>query len=220
MRLQTDLEFQQIEIKKLNSKFNIEMFSSKIRCGKAFAAEQKIRDLKRLLLKSKNNGKRNKVGIKPLKLIQKVTNNLNKTPAQKYGVEPEQVESKNLKDENYREIYDFHRLSKVGKDIVRRDRFNKVRDNSKNIRLRDPLEIGEKVLVLAERIKKKDAPGFLYKSTTQNRSFFNRDKIFIIRKRIRLENSFYYWLSNENSNKIIENRYPRQELFSLKKQWM
>ena len=196
------------------------MFSSKIRCGKAFAAEQKIRDLKRLLLKSKNNGKRNKVGIKPLKLIQKVTNNLNKTPAQKYGVEPEQVESKNLKDENYREIYDFHRLSKVGKDIVRRDRFNKVRDNSKNIRLRDPLEIGEKVLVLAERIKKKDAPGFLYKSTTQNRSFFNRDKIFIIRKRIRLENSFYYWLSNENSNKIIENRYPRQELFSLKKQWM
>ena len=159
------------------------MFSSKIRCGKAFAAEQKIRDLKRLLLKSKNNGKRNKVGIKPLKLIQKVTNNLNKTPAQKYGVEPEQVESKNLKDENYREIYDFHRLSKVGKDIVRRDRFNKVRDNSKNIRLRDPLEIGEKVLVLAERIKKKDAPGFLYKSTMQNRSFFNRDKIFIIRKK-------------------------------------
>ena len=144
MRLQTDLEFQQIEIKKLNSKFNVEMFSSKIRGGKAFAVEQKIRDLKRLLLKSKNNDKRNKVRIKPLKPIQKATNNLNKTPTQKYGVEPGQVESKSLKDENYREIYDFHRLSKIGKDIVRRDRFNEVRDNSKNIRLRDPLEIGKK----------------------------------------------------------------------------
>ena len=144
MRLQTDLEFQQIEIKKLNSKFNVEMFSSKIRGGKAFAVEQKIRDFKRLLLKSKNNDKRNKVRIKPLKLIQKATNNLNKTPTQKYGVEPGQVESKSLKDENYREIYDFHRLSKIGKDIVRRDRFNEVRDNSKNIRLRDPLEIGKK----------------------------------------------------------------------------
>ena len=152
MRLQADLEFQQYEIKKLNSKFNAEMFSSKHRGGKVFAAEQKIRYLKRLLLKSKNNNKRNKVRIKPLKLIQKATNNLNKTPTQKYGVEHEQVESKSLKDENYREIYDFHRLPKVGKDIAWRDRFNEVRDNSKNIRLRDPLEIGEKVLVLAERI--------------------------------------------------------------------
>ena len=67
------------------------MFSSKIWGGKAFAAEQKIRDLKRLLLKSKNKDKRNKVRLNPLKLIQKATNNLNKMPTQKYGVEPERV---------------------------------------------------------------------------------------------------------------------------------
>ena len=67
------------------------MFSSKNRGGKAFEAEQKVRYLKRLLLKSKNNDKRNKVRIKPLKLIQKATNNLNKTPTQKYGVEHEQA---------------------------------------------------------------------------------------------------------------------------------
>ena len=41
MRLQVDLEFQQNEIKKLNKKYNVEMFSTKIRGGKAFAAEQK-----------------------------------------------------------------------------------------------------------------------------------------------------------------------------------
>ena len=50
-------------------------------------------------------------------------------------------------------------------------------------RLRDPLEIGEKVLALAKRLRKKDAPGRLYKSTTENQSFFNRDRTFIISER-------------------------------------
>ena len=44
MRLQTDLEFQQREIMKLNKKYNVLMFSTKIRGGKAFSAEQKIRE--------------------------------------------------------------------------------------------------------------------------------------------------------------------------------
>ena len=54
MRLQTDLEFQQNEIKKLNKKHNVETFSTRVRGGKAFAAEQKIREFKKLLLKTKN----------------------------------------------------------------------------------------------------------------------------------------------------------------------
>ena len=53
MRLQTDLEFKQNEIKKLNDEFNIEMFHTKLRGGKAFAAEQKIGQFKKLLLKGK-----------------------------------------------------------------------------------------------------------------------------------------------------------------------
>ena len=44
MRLQTDLEFQQRNIMKLNKKYNVLMFSTKIRGGKAFSAEQKIRE--------------------------------------------------------------------------------------------------------------------------------------------------------------------------------
>ena len=47
MRLQTDLEFQQNEIKKLNKRYNVEMFSTRVRSGKVFAAEQKIRELKK-----------------------------------------------------------------------------------------------------------------------------------------------------------------------------
>ena len=42
MRLQVDLEFQQNKIKELNKKYNVEMFTTKNRGGKAYAAEQKI----------------------------------------------------------------------------------------------------------------------------------------------------------------------------------
>ena len=71
MRLQTDLEFQQNEIKKLNKKYNVEMFSRRVRGGKAFAAEQKIREFKKLLLKIKSLYKKNKMKFKPNELIKK-----------------------------------------------------------------------------------------------------------------------------------------------------
>ena len=72
LRLQTDLEFQQNKIKKLNEKFNVQMFHSKIRGGKAFAAERAIRDLKKILLRSKRLSKEGKQQrIKPYDLIKK-----------------------------------------------------------------------------------------------------------------------------------------------------
>ena len=60
-------------------------------------------------------------------------------------------------------------------------------------KLLSPLTVGEKVLVLAERLRKKDAPGNLYKSTTENISFFNREEIFIVRKVLSKEDSYNYW---------------------------
>ena len=51
MRLQTDLEFKQNKILKLNDEFNVDMFHTRSRGGKAFAAEQKIREFKKLLLR-------------------------------------------------------------------------------------------------------------------------------------------------------------------------
>ena len=169
MRLQTDLEFQQNEIKKLNKKYNVEMFSTKVRGGKAFAAEQKIREFKKLLLKMKNLFKKYGKKLKPNEVIKKVTTNLNKTKTAKYQIEPEEVEKRALSDDVFREKYDFYRLEKVGTHASRQDRYNLKKDILNPRKLREPLEIGEKVLVLAERLKKKDAPGRLYKSTTQNK---------------------------------------------------
>ena len=51
----------------------------------------------------------------------------------------------------------------------------------KKIKLRDDLSIGERVYLLAERIKKKSARGKFYKQSVQNIIYFNKDKIFVIR---------------------------------------
>ena len=47
MRLQVNQEFQQNEIKQLNKKLQVEMFSTKVRGGKAFTSEQNIGELKK-----------------------------------------------------------------------------------------------------------------------------------------------------------------------------
>ena len=53
IRLQTDLEFNQNEIKEFNKKIDVDMFHTQLCGGKAFAAEQKIRQLKKIILKGK-----------------------------------------------------------------------------------------------------------------------------------------------------------------------
>ena len=71
MRLQTDQQFKQRNIKKRNEKFNVEMYSTYLRGGKAFSAEQKIRELKKLLLRSKRIEIFKSKHIKPNELIKK-----------------------------------------------------------------------------------------------------------------------------------------------------
>ena len=72
----------------------------------------------------------------------------------------------------------MHRLEKTDKLNQRQDRCDRKRK-----RLRENLSIGEKVYVLAERIKKKSASGKIYKQTVQNISYFNKDTVFTIRKK-------------------------------------
>ena len=56
---------------------------------------------------------------------------------------------------------------KVKKDWSQK--YSKKLDKRKKT-LRSPLNIGEKALVLTERLKKKDAPGKLYKNTTKKKN--------------------------------------------------
>ena len=96
MGLQKDLEFQQTEIKKLNKKFNVDIFSTAVRGGKAFAAEQIITELKNGIFRLKALEKKDKNKIKPGEILIKMTNNMNNTPTAKCDLEPEYVEKKSL----------------------------------------------------------------------------------------------------------------------------
>ena len=53
----------------------------------------------------------------------------------------------------------------------------------KRKKLRENLNVGEKVYILVERIKKKSAPEKFYKQSVQNISYFNKDAIYTIRKK-------------------------------------
>ena len=218
MYLQTDLEFKQNAIKNLNKEFNVEMFHTKLRGGKAFAAEQKIREFKKLLLKTKRFTKGQGKKLKPNKVIKNVVENLNKTPSAKYEIPPETVENNTLNSEFNREMFDFLRIKKVDNNKFRNEKYNRRKDRRQK-KLRNPLYLDEKVLVLAERLKKKDAPSKLFKATTDNTPFYNREKIFTIYKRAKLDNGNYlYWIEDENNNKT-EGRFVREELFAIRNQF-
>ena len=58
------------------------------------------------------------------------------------------------------------------------------------------------MLVLAKRLRKKDAPCNLYKSTTENISLFNREEIFVVKKVLWKENSYNYWISKTTNGEV------------------
>ena len=144
---------------------------------------------------------------------------MNKTKSQKYGLPPEEIEQKSLADEKFREIYDFHRMVRVSKDADRYERGDIHYDNKFRKKLRSPVAVGKKILAFAKRLWKKDAPENLYKSTTENMSFSNREQVFVVRKVVPRDDSHDYWISKTENGEIIDQRFLRQELFALNNQF-
>ena len=158
--------------------------------------------------------------IKPNDLIEEAAQNMNETISTKYNLPPETIEKRSLDPNDgkyFQEIYDFIRVRKIENNQKRNDKYDQKIDRRKRT-LRSPLNLDEKVLVLTERLEKKDAPGNLYKASTDNMPFFDRNRIFTIYKRAKLNNrKFLYWVE-ENGEKI-NGRFLRQELFALNNQF-
>ena len=74
----------------LNDQNNIEIFTTSVRGGKAFAAEQKIRELKTRI--SKLNLQ--KLKLSPAKIILNSAINKNSFKREKHGPAPEEIENK------------------------------------------------------------------------------------------------------------------------------
>ena len=99
---------------------------------------------------------------------------MNETISTKYQLAPETIEKRSLNPNDgkyFKEIYDFMKITKIENNQMRNDKYVQKIDRRKRT-LRTPLNLDEKVLVLAERLKKKDVPRNLYKASTENMLFF------------------------------------------------
>ena len=133
-----------------------------------------------------------------------------------YSVDgPEDTEKQSLLSEKIRLGFSFDRIKTVSKTHKVLDKYNKKLYPCKKKKLRADLAIGEKVLLLAERTKKKSAPGKFYKSAVQNMSFFNKEKLFVISNKNTINDKTLYWLTDVKNGKTLKERFQRQEIFAV-----
>ena len=132
---------------------------------------------------------------------------MNQTISTTNQLAPETIEKRSLDPNDgkyFQEIYNFMRIKKIENNQMRNNKYNQKIDRRERT-LRSPLNLNEKVLVLAERLKKKDAPGNLYKASADNMSFFNRDRIFTLYERAKLNNGTYlYWVEKTVKKLIVD----------------
>ena len=101
------------------------MFSTAVRGGKAFAAEQKLRELKKRMFRLKFLKKRIKgKGLRPYE-IKKTAENMNSMPSAKYKQTPNKIEKKLLSSEADKERFNFSRSEKDGREKTRLEKFDK-----------------------------------------------------------------------------------------------
>ena len=98
------------------------------------------------------------------------------------------------------------------------DRYDKKKYLRIRKKLRENLNIGEKVYVLAERIKKKSAPGKFYKQSVQNISYFSKETVYTIRKKKMIDGIRCYCVKSPIAD--LPKRFLRTELFALRSNFM
>ena len=121
MRLQVDNEFQQVKLKDISDPNNVEMFTTSARGGKAFAAEQKIRELKTRISKLNTQ----KLKVSPTKIILSSADNMNSVQSEKYSLSPDEIEKKSLSNVRFRTLSNFHRIQRTKLVNDRLDTYDK-----------------------------------------------------------------------------------------------
>ena len=67
---------------------------------------------------------------------------------------------------------------------------------AKKKKLCKDLDVGKKLLILAERIRKKSVSGKIYEQTIQNIPYFNKKETITIRNRQKIDKTPNYWVKN------------------------
>ena len=118
------------------------MYSTLLREGEGFAAEQKIRELKKRVARLQMQ----KLKITPKRIMEISPQNMNVTPSVKYGVAPERIEQEAFKCDRFRILFIMHRLEKTEKLHGRLERYNEKIYQRKREKLREKLNVVERVI--------------------------------------------------------------------------
>ena len=154
------------------------MFLTAVRGGTAFAVEQKLRELKKRIFRLKVMEKRLSKKQNPYEIIRKSVEIMNILRSVKYKQTPNEIKKNLLNSEASRERFNFLRLKKIREEKVRQEKFNKKIYERKKLKLRSLLEVGEEVLGLPSRLKKKDFSGKFHKTSVDKKSYFHKSGHF------------------------------------------
>ena len=139
-------------MKDLNDLKMWKCFSTFLRGGKAFAAEQKIRELKTRISELFSQ----KLKMSTRKIIEMSTINMNIRPSKKYDFSPQEVEKRALESERFGTVYNMHRLEKTNKLNLRQDRYNKKKVWSKTKKTNRKPQHWRKTIRLSGKNKEKE----------------------------------------------------------------
>ena len=124
----------------MNKKYDFDIFSTAVRCGKEFVAEQKLRELKKRIFKLKAMENRLSKKMNPYQIILKSADNMISLPSGKYKQTRNEIEKKSLNSETSKEKFSFLRLKRIREEKVRQEKFNRKIYERKKLKLRSPLE--------------------------------------------------------------------------------
>ena len=99
---------------------------------------------------------------------------------------------KSSSSRKFRTLFNFHWIEKIKQVNDRLDRYDRKNYSAKRRKLWENLNVGKRVLVLAERIKKKSAPRKFYKKLVQNIAYFNKEQVFAIGTKQKIDKTMYY----------------------------
>ena len=88
--------------------------------------------------------------------IKNPIDNMNQIESEKYDCVPNYIEKKSLSSQKFRITFNFEWIKK-SKVAKRLDKLSKKLYEHKKRKLRESLDLGEKVLLVSEKIKKKSA---------------------------------------------------------------
>lgn len=133
----------------------------------------------------------------------------------KYNWILKEVESKSIKIEGFTIFIGWKNSDKLQKSEQAQTKHQIGEVNSNQV------ENGEFVFVSAERLEEKDTLGRFFKSTTKVRSFFNKEEIFVITKRINYsDDTYYYQVKRKDSENTLKVRFLSKELFTKNDQYI